>query len=100
MKSLFKKETLLMCLVLAFYGIIAGGSAESIGTAVIVIIILIVGILAIAGIHDLLTADERKKAAEEREKKRQEHIERLKKEQEEKKQKYNAEKDEILSKYG
>ena len=100
MKSIFKKETLLMCLVLAFYGIIAGGSAESIGTFVIVVIIGIVVVLAAVGIHDLLTADERKKAAEEREKRQIEYRERQKKEQEEKKQKYDAEKNEILAKYG
>lgn len=101
MTSLFKKETLLMCLVLAFYGIIAGGSIiEFFRDVIITYIIIFVGILVVAYIYGLLTADKRKKAEEEREKIEFERRERLKKEQEEKKQKYNVEKDGILSKYG
>lgn len=50
MKSLFKKESLIMILVLSFYGLIAGGSVDSDGLKIIGIIALIfVVILCIAG---------------------------------------------------
>ena len=56
MKSIFKKESLIMTLVLVFYGFIAGGSAEMLSESLFwkIIGILLLIIIAIAFIIDFV----------------------------------------------
>ena len=63
MKSIFKKESLIMTLVLVFYGFIAGGSAEMLSESLFwkIIGILLLIIIAIAFIIDFVEKQNRKK---------------------------------------